>query len=403
VRTPLADLPYWRLSFFFFCYFALLGAWVPYWPLFLQDAKFSPTDIAALAAIMSATKIVAPNAWGVLADRSGQRMKIIRLGALMAFVIFLGVFFSLNFWWLAAIIAGYSFFWNAILSQFDVVTLAHLGGRYQYYSRIRMWGSIGFVVVVSGLGVLFDAIAIHYLLPILAFLLAAIWVSSRWVKDAANDELFAAKTQPGDESSTLYSKNFESNAFWSSLLKPELLAFYVAVFLMQTSHGPYYTFFSIYLENYGYNRTQIGLLVSLGVLAEIFLFWIMHKVLARFSLRKIVIASLALASIRWFLIGIWVDILPVLLFAQILHAATFASFHAFGVEFVRQRFPDVQRGRAMAVYSGFSYGGGGVLGALLSGWLWVINPHFSFIAASVATLIGLYLAWKFIDKPLIVT
>jgi PPP family 3-phenylpropionic acid transporter len=395
MAAPLADTPYWRLSIFFFFYFAFFGGWVPYWPLFLKDAGFSAPQIAALAAVMSITKIIGPNVWGILADRNGQRMKIIRLGAMMGFLIFLATFFSLNFWWLVLIVACYSFFWNAILSQFDVVTLAHLGGRYQYYSRIRMWGSIGFVVVVAGLGVLFDFIAISHLQWILALLLLAIWISSYWVSDAT-DQHIGKKAADISENKTVVQS--DALLFWKSLLRPEFLVFYVSVFLMQASHGPYYTFFTIYLEQYSYSRTQIGLLVSLGVIAEILLFWMMHKVLARFSLRQIVIASLALASVRWFLIGSLVDVLWILLLAQLFHAATFASFHAFGIEFVRQRFPDFRRGRAMAVYSGFSYGGGGVFGALMSGWLWVINPHFSFFAASLATLLGVWLAWKYIDR-----
>ena len=139
------------------------------------------------------------------------------------------------------------------------------------------------------------------------------------------------------------------------------------IFLLQFSHGPYYTFLSVYLEMHGYSRGQTGLLWSLGVVAEVVLFLVMHRLLARFTLRQILLASLALTALRWLLIGAWVDVLPLLIFAQCLHAASFASYHAAAVELVRTLFAGGNEGQGMALYSGISYGAGAASGALVSG------------------------------------
>jgi MFS transporter, PPP family, 3-phenylpropionic acid transporter len=120
-----AALPYWRLSGFYFFYFALLGTWVLYWSLYLKSLGFSSEEIGILTSLVMLTKILAPSLWGWLADSFGYRSRIIRVGAFMAMLAFSGAFLRSDFWWLAGVIISYSFFWNAVLAQFDVLALSH--------------------------------------------------------------------------------------------------------------------------------------------------------------------------------------------------------------------------------------------------------------------------------------
>ena len=147
---------YWRLSAFYLFYFALLGVLVPYWSLYLRDDGFSAAEIGLLMAVPQITKIGAPNLWGWLADTTGQRLRIIRTGNLLAAIIFTGVFFADGFWWMLLVLAGFSFFWNAVLAQFEVLTLSSLGRHSDRYSQIRVWGSVGFVMAVLVLGSVLD-------------------------------------------------------------------------------------------------------------------------------------------------------------------------------------------------------------------------------------------------------
>lgn len=375
--SPGPSVPYWRLSSFYFFYFALLGAWLPFWPLYLQDLGYQAEAIGYLAGVMMATKIVAPNIWGWLADRSNRRMAIVRVGALSSFVIFLGVFLHQSFWWLLLVVAGYSFFWNAILAQFEVVTLSHLPGCYDRYSQIRVWGSIGFVIAVVLLGFVFDWLSVNYLPWILSVLLLGIWLSSLSVNERP------AVLKPGVEKPSLS----------QVLKKPTVIAFFISCFLLQMSHGPYYTFFSVFLDDHGYDRTSIGLLWSLGVMAEVVVFVVMHRLLQRFSLRHIMFASFFLSSLRWFLIAYLADELAVLLFAQILHAASFGTAHAFAVELVRKYFAGGLEGQGMALYSGLSFGAGGAVGAVLSGWVWETQPAATFVAAGLCCALALVVSF----------
>ncbi|MFW6350110.1 MAG: MFS transporter, partial [Thiohalospira sp.] len=152
----MTGIPYGRLSAFYLFYFAVLGTLVPYWPVYLDHLAFSSAEIGGLMALVMATKIVAPNFWGWLADRSGRRMPWVRGGSLLGLLAFAFVALAGGFWSLAAVMLAFSFFWNAVLAQFEANTFNHLQGNEARYSHIRLWGSVGFILTAVGLGPLLD-------------------------------------------------------------------------------------------------------------------------------------------------------------------------------------------------------------------------------------------------------
>ncbi|HEY9035359.1 MAG TPA: MFS transporter [Pseudomonadales bacterium] len=375
------QVPYWRLSGFYFFYFAVLGGLVPFWNLYLKHLEFSAPEIGYLSAIIMATKIVAPNLWGWLADHTGQRLRIIRLGAAFAAVFFAGVFFDHSFAWFALVIALFSFFWNAVLPQYEVLTLSHLEGRYHHYSLIRLWGSVGFIAAVLVLGATFEYLPIDYLPHALMIMLLGIWLCS-----------LALDGREKKHPPRIVGE------FLRMAKKPPILIFFVCCFLMQVGHGPYYAFFSIYLQEHGIDPMMTGVLWALGVGSEVVLFMFMHRLLPRFGIANILITSLFLAAVRWLMIAFGVDSWPVLLIAQLLHAATFGSFHAAAIEYVRQQFDGGYQGQGQALYSAVSFGAGGAVGAAASGLLWDINPVWAFVMASVAAAVAFVLAGLFLKN-----
>lgn len=374
-------LPYWRLSSFYFCYFALLGGTAPFFGLYFAHLGFSAERIGELVAIPMLMRCLAPNLWGWLGDTTGQRLLIVRLGALSTLLAFTLIFIDQSYAWLVMVMALHAFFWHAVLPQFEVITLAHLRDRNQAsgYSRVRLWGSIGFIVAVVGLGGLFEYLSLDAWPIAIVLIMTSIVLSSFGVPNA---QPVAPKNQHAGEN------------FWRHLQQPGLLAFYLCAGLMQLSHGPYYTFLSLYLESLGYSRIAVGLLWSLGVFAEIALFWVMSQVLARFSLRQILLASFSLATVRWLLLGSsMADSLLWLLLIQILHAATFGSFHIAAVHFVQHRVSAQYQGQGQAFYASVS-GVGGALGALYAGYSWnSLGPGITFGIAALATLIAAVIMW----------
>ncbi len=346
-----AQVPYWRLSSFYFFYFIVVGTLVPFWSLYLHHLGFSLVEIGSLTAIQVSTRLVAPNLWGWLGDRTNRRMLLIRSGAILTLVIFAGVYLQPGFWGIALVMAGFNFFWNAILPQFEVITLQHLHRNAQQYSRIRLWGSIGFIVAVVGLGWYFEQHSLNQLPTIIVIWMALVVVASLVVHQPPLET-----RAPGS-----------FRVFLQQLRNGTVLLFFLLCFLMQLSHGPYYTFYSIFLEGAGYTRVQIGSLWAVGVIAEIALFLVMHQVMAAFSVRTLALSCLLLGALRWWLIGYFPDNPVVIVAAQLGHAATFGVFHALAIHLIHRFFSAETSGQGQAFYSAFCYGVGNAAGAYLAG------------------------------------
>ncbi|MGX5219144.1 MFS transporter [Pseudomonas segetis] len=368
-----AALPYWRLSGFYFFYFSLLGGTAPFLALYFDHLGFAPARIGELVAIPMLMRCIAPNIWGWLGDYSGQRLAIVRFGAVATLLCFSAIVFDKSYAWLALVMALHAFFWHAVLPQFEVITLAHLREHTARYSQIRLWGSIGFIVAVVGLGQLFEWVSLDAYPWTLMLIMAGIAASSFWVPNA----------QPQNHPHLV-----ADGGFIAQLRRPGIAAFYLCVCLMQLSNGPYYTFLSLHLENQGYSRGVIGVMWALGVLAEIVLFIFMARLLVRFSLRKVLLASFLITAVRWLLLGNFADHLWLLLLAQLMHAATFGSFHAAAIHFVQRSFADRQQGQGQSLYAATA-GVGGALGALYAGYSWnTLGAAWTFSLASLAVLVA---------------
>lgn len=371
-------MPYWRLSAFYLVYFASLGAMVPYWSLYLKSVGFSAAEIGELIAVIMATKIISPNIWGWIADHTGKRMLIVRLGCLLALVAFTGVFFSSGYWWLAAVMLAYSFFWNAALPQFEATTMSHLGDAPHRYSAVRLWGSVGFILAVAGLGAVLETQGAGLLPAVLLALLAGIWGMSMLVPERAAGHLL-----------------LDHEPLHKVLMRREVLVLLAVCLLNQASHGPYYTFYSIYLENHGYSRSLIGQLWALGVLAEVGLFLVMHRLVPRFGLRNLLLASMGLTALRWLLVALFVDSLTMLMLAQTLHAASFGIYHAVAIQLIHRYFTGRHQGRGQALYSSISFGLGGAIGALYAGYAWEgLGATTCFLIATGTSMASLLVAWR---------
>ncbi len=378
-------LPYWRLSGFYFFYYASLGALLPYWGLYLDSVGFGAAEIGSLMAIIMATKIVSPNIWAWIADHTGKRMAIVRFGSLAAAICFIGIFFTVQFWWLAFVMLLFSFFWNAALPQFEATTFNHLKTEIHRYSRVRLWGSIGFIIAVWGLGDVLDNIGMGYLPTILLILFFGIWVMSLLVPEDAVEHL------PMDHA-----------PLRKILSHPAVLGLLVSCFLMQASHGPYYTFYSIYMKEQGYSLGVIGTMWAVGVIAEVLVFWGMHRLVPVFGLKPLLIISLLLASLRWLLIGLFPANGAIMFFAQCLHAASFGIYHAAAIQLIHTYFKGRHQGKGQALYSSLSFGAGGAAGSFLSGYAWQsMGGNVTFMVAALSSLLAVFIVWRYVeDKPL---
>ena len=377
-----ADIPYWRLSGFYFFYFASLGVLVPYWSLYLKSLGYNSLTIGGLVAILPATKLIAPYIWGWLADHTRRSMFIIRLASVLALLSFSLVFVSQQLWWLSFAMVLFSFFWNATLPQFEAMTLNHLGNDTHRYSMIRLWGSLGFIIIVVLIGGLLESYGTDLIPLVVLITFVIIALTSFVVPEKLN-------TPHSDHS-----------PIWHVIKQPKVLAFLAVCFLMLCSHGPYYTFYTIFLQEQGYSSYMIGVLWAVGVLAEVMVFLLMSRLLPVFGARKLLIVTLILTTIRWLMIGFFVTDLTMLFLAQLIHAFSFGVFHSVGISLVHDYFTGSHQGRGQALYSSVSFGAGVAVGSLISGMVWDRwGAGVLFVFASCCTILALGIVWKFIQSP----
>jgi MFS transporter, PPP family, 3-phenylpropionic acid transporter len=372
-------LPHRQLAGFYFFYFAYVGAFAPFFSIYLDAVGLSPLEIGVVMALPALTRVLAPHLWGWLADASGRHMALVRAASLAGLACWFGTFLSHSLLWICAVVLAFSFFLSAALPVMEAATLTHVGERTGGYGGIRLWGSIGYIVAVVSAGYALDVLPAHVLLWIVSLTLAGTLVFA-WLVPEAITEPHAADQQP----------------IVQILVRPEVVALIAACALMAVAHGPYYAFYSIHVVEHGYTKGLTGWLWAFGVVCEIAIFLRLARLYAAFTLRSILLWSFALSVLRFLVIGWGADSLALLLFAQTLHAASFGTFHAAAIGIVHQLFRGRHQARGQAIYGSLTFGVGGTIGSLASGYLWDrAGPELTFTAASACALAGMLLiAWK---------
>jgi len=373
-----------KLSGSYFWYFAILGLIVPFLSVFLDHRGFNSIEIGEILAIFTATKIIGPAMWAIIADKRGEQLSIIRFGALLTFFSFCLMFFADGYWPIVFVLAIFSIFWTAILPQMEVLTLYSIRKSAKIYARIRLWGSIGFIVLSIVSGELLSRYTPEAFTYIGAFVLLMLYVSTLFIKQPKIGQL----------------ENTDSQPIISKCLELSFIAFFIAGLFLQLSFGPYYSFFALYLRDLDYPSFAVGAYASVGVVAEIVIFLIAGSLFKHYSMKGLLIFSLLLTAIRWYLMADYADSAVVLFIAQVLHAFSFGLYHAVSIQFVQRHFSNQQQNRGQAIYLAGVYGIGGAIGAYASGILWQDGKgaELSFELAALMALLGMLCCFLIKEK-----
>jgi PPP family 3-phenylpropionic acid transporter len=370
-------VPSARLAVFYFVYLAALGAFSPYFPLYLDDRGLSAAAISGVMSLWYGTRIVSPLVWGRLTVEATTPVRWLRIAAFATLVCFAGFLLPLPVAGIVVVMAGFSFFYNAVMPQFDAITLSHLRQEPHRYGRIRLWGSVGFLATALGLGGAFERIGIQWLpavmLPLFALLLAS----------SFTNDYGATHPASGRRESII-----------GSLRRAGVVPFIACAFLMQVAHGPYYVFFSLFLDENGYRPAALGAFWAVGVAAEIAMFWFAAGLLARFGAVRLMRVCLAVAAVRFVATGLLPGSLAVMTVAQLSHAFTFGLFHSALIHRIARLFPGRAQDQGQGLLYGLGSGLGGVAGSLLAGWAWTQGGgKLAFLIAGASALVGLAVAW----------
>lgn len=374
----MASKQFVRLSSNYFWYFGILGLVVPFLSVFLDARGFNSLEIGEILAVITATKIVAPTLWAHLADKSGQQLTIVKVGALLSLLCFSLIIWTVSYWPLMFSLAMFSLFWTSIQPQIEVMTLSSIRKSAKIYARIRLWGSIGFIIVAILGGELIERYSAEAFSYIGIIILAGLFFSTLMSRQPRIKKL----TQTDNVS--IKDKVFNGN----------FLLFFFAGLMLQMSFGPYYVFFALYLQNLDYSGFLIGIFIAIGVVAEVGIFIFAGLFFKSFSLKALISASILLTALRWFIVGHFGDSDIALGLSQLIHALSFGLYHSASIAFIQQHFNANQQSRGQAIYIGGVYGVGGAIGAYAAGILWQdgLGAMMTFNFAALTALIGGILA-----------
>ena len=342
-----------NFALFFFAYYGYIGVFSPYASLYFADRGVSAVQIGVLMSMMQVMRIFGPNLWGWVADHTRRRVMVLRVTSAASALVFCGIFWGETFVFFFVLMLTLNLFTSAQGPLSEALMLSSMRGDLTHYGRLRLWGSVGFIVTVIVAGQLLDWQGIR-LMPwialVLLIMVAAVALNMR-------EETAMARSQ-------------DTPSVRQLLRQREVIAFFVSTFLMIAAHASLYVYYSLYLSQIGYSKTVIGLMWSLGVVAEILFFYFQAPLFRRFGVATLMLTSLLIGVVRFLMIGFGAESLVMLLIAQILHAATFGVHHSASVATLQRWFSGPLQARGQALFISVSYGLGGSLGGLLLSACW---------------------------------
>jgi PPP family 3-phenylpropionic acid transporter len=364
-------------------YFAHIGFFNPYLPLWLKEQGLGLLAISLLTTVQSGTRLFAPYGWGWLSDHTGERVKLLRYGATAALAISCGLWIDGGVWWLAGVLA-LMFLHTSAMMPMSEAAMAHLvsrGGAFDAgrYGRVRLWGSLGFLVTVFAAGAWFERFGMGHFPAWTLLSLIAVVASAWWLPDLREQVAPHERKQP----------------VGPVLRKPAVRWFFASLFFHVAAHMAIYIFFSLYLDALGYSKTAIGLLWAVSVVVEVVFFFTQSRWLPLLSPAAWLVLCGAVMVLRMGITASSAEVWLLLVAAQAMHALTFAAHHSMCITLLSEYFPGSLRGRGQALYTVLAYGLPGVVGGLLGG---ALSARFGlasvFWAALLSSALATLCAWQ---------
>jgi len=350
------------LSIFYYFYFSIVGIYIIFLPKLLSGVGYDASEIGILFAASPLVRFILPFLF-----MQGLRLgaTLFRFSLLLIVVSALSFYLSLEHFYallLSNIVMGVGM--SLVLPYVETIALQSIGK--ERYGKSRLFGSIGFIAVALVLVRFLDSVYVAFdFLLVLSFITAFIALKIEVQSRAVTQE----------ESATLVN-DVHLLQDWS---------LWIGLLFVQMSFGAFYNFFTIYETNHGVSLDMTIYLWSFGVFIEIIMFFFQGKLLHG-NLLNILRFTILATVLRWFLVFAFATNIPVLFFAQSLHALSFALFHSAAISYLFHRYKN--RALAQQFFSGITYGLGGLLGALLSGYIYEWYPEYLFVSSSVIAFVA---------------
>lgn len=358
------------LALSYFTYFFSYGIFLPFWSVWLAGIGLTPETIgvllgAGLVARFLGSLLIAPR----VSDPS-LLIKSVRILSLLTLVFLAGFWVSQQFAWLMVVMVGFNLFFSPLVPLTDALANTWQKQMPMDYGRVRLWGSIAFVIGSALVGKLVSLYDYQAILALLSVGIASMLLGM----------LLRPSVMPQGES------RHQERADWPAwkVLIGQSWRFLACVCLLQGAHAAYYGFSAIYWQGAGYSASAIGYLWSLGVVAEVVIFALSKKLFRRFGARDLLLLSAVCGVARWGIMG-WTTELPWLIVAQILHCGTFTVCHLAAMRYISAREgSDVIR--LQAIYSAVAMGGSIAVMTVFAGYLYQHLGHGVFWVMALVAL-----------------
>jgi MFS transporter, PPP family, 3-phenylpropionic acid transporter len=356
---------------------------LPFWPVWLAGHGLDPQQIAGVFAAAIWAKVVATPAIGTLADRIGHRRAVMTGLAGIACLAYAALWPVRGLWPLLALnlLAGVA--QSALLPLGDAVTLAAVRERGLDYGRIRVWGSLSFVLASIGGGAALAAMPApegpdnRVLMLVLIASLLLVGACLAIPSDQADRRRGTARWQA-------IRQLLSEGRFWLLVVSASAL---------QASHQVYYGFGTLYWRGLGLSDTVIGVLWAEGVVAEVVLFWYGAPIVARLGPLGLLALGGVGGIVRWSMMGL-VPGLPAAAVLQLLHALTFGASHLGAMYMLARSVPPEAAASAQSLYAALSAGLGSGLVMLAAGALYAAYGGQAFLFMALLSAGGLAGVWR---------
>ncbi len=361
--------PYWRVGLFYAVLFSVIGVMLPFWPVWLETRGLGAVEIGLVMAASQWSKVLVNPAVASRADRTGRRrtmMITLSLASLTGFALLTPLS---GFWPLFLLAVPTTACLAALMPLAEAVAMGVVRATGADYGRMRLWGSLTFILAAAGAGAALEVVPVGVVVP------------SAIMAGVALTALCAAALPDGDERDRsgadadvcqgpgMGRKAASRSGLRRLLGDPRFLLFLACVGASQASHAPYYGFATLHWRAAGLSEGLIGLLWALGVAVEIALFAIGNRVLAWLGPKGLLLAAGAGGLLRWSVLA--VTTAPAALVAvQGLHALTYAAGHLGAMHFIARAVPLSHAVRAQGLYSAWALGAALGLAMILAGGLY---------------------------------
>lgn len=380
-----------RLAAFYAAAFLVLGVQLPFWPVWLAGHGLDPQQIAGVFAAAIWAKVVATPAIGALADRIGRRRAVMTALACVACLAYAALWPMGGLWPLLALNLLGGVAQSALLPLGDAVTLTAVRERGLDYGRVRVWGSLSFVLASVGGGMALAMMPATAGGPdnrVLVLVIAASLVLVGACLIIPSDTV--GRRRADDSTSAAPSR---WRAIHRLLSNPRFWLLVVSASALQASHQLYYGFGTLYWRGLGISDSVIGVLWAEGVVAEIVLFWYGAPIVARLGPLGLLALGGIGGIVRWSLMGL-VPGLAAAAVLQLLHALTFGASHLGAMYMLARSVPPAAAASAQSLYSALSAGLGSGLVMLAAGALYAAYGGQAYLFMALLSAGGLAGVWR---------